>query len=133
MKLERVNGRVCLRPTTKDEETVCRALLRGSSYTLVTRRSNGALNFTFTNMLVFDHSELNAMLIGENTVVRPLTKGAEELCHAFINNGGFAIVERERGCGELRFVATNPVTMNPWIIDGTLNQKDITLGDQENG
>jgi len=133
MKLEHINGRVCLRPTMKDEEIVCQALLRGSSYTLITQRSNGALSFTPTNVLIFDHSELDIVTIGDNTLVRPLTKGAEELCHAFINNGGFAIVERKPGCEDLRFVATNPTTMNPWIIDGTLTHKDITLGDQENG
>lgn len=133
MKLEHINGRVCLRPTSKNEENICRVLLRGSSYTLVSQRGNGALSFTPTNVLIFDHAELSITIEGENTIVRPLTKNAEEVCHAFLNNGGFAVVERGTEHENLRFIATNPSTMNPWIIDGTLQVKDLTLGDQDYG
>jgi hypothetical protein len=108
-------------------------LLRGSSYTLVSQRGNGALSFTPTNVLIFDHAELSITIEGENTIVRPLTKNAEEVCHAFLNNGGFAVVERGTEHENLRFIATNPSTMNPWIIDGTLQVKDLTLGDQDYG
>jgi hypothetical protein len=136
MKLEVIDNKVCMRPANIAEEATCRALCHGAEYTLVRRSTmNGekCLRFRATNMLVFDRGEMELTSYNEKTILRPKTRRAEHLCNALMGFGGFAVVERRNIMGSydyLRFVSTNPVTMNPWIVDGTA-PRDITLGDND--
>lgn len=133
MKLQIKDGKIIIRPQDEREKAICYSLLHGKQFTVI-KRVDDLLYFKPSNMLLFDHDELQLEKLEDRLILRPLTKSAEQLCMAILGGGGHSLIEWIAPSGYksyLRSIATNPITGNPWRIDGVIPRKDITCGDFE--